>query len=108
MKVSITQGGTIVPVVTTIEVDSDVLAAKDAEALRKLVERAAIGKQPAPAGSSHPAQPDRGGYRITIDDESQRASVSLPDADLRPETRELVDWVSAHPQATRRTSPLGR
>jgi hypothetical protein len=108
MKVSITQGATIVPILTTIEVDSDDLPAKDAESLRKLVERAAIGKSPAPVGSSKPAQPDRGGYQITIDDESQRASVSVPDADLRPETRELVDWVSSHPQARRRTSPLGR
>jgi hypothetical protein len=104
MKVSITQGGTIVPVLTTTEVDSDALTPKDAAALRELVERAAIGKGEPPAGA---AQPDRGSYRITIQDGDKRTSVSVADADLRPELRELVDRVSAHPQATRRTEPLG-
>lgn len=104
MKVSITQGGTIVPVLTTTEVDSDSLAPNDAAALRELVARAAIGNGEPPAS---PAQPDRGSYRITIQDGEKRTSVSVADADLRPELRELVERVSAHPKATRRTEPLG-
>jgi len=105
MKVSITQGGTIVPVLTTTEVDSDTLAPNDAAALRGLVERAGIGG--GHAATKGPAQPDRGGYRITLEDGARRESVSLADADLRPETRALVAWVTGHPKATQRVEPLG-
>jgi emfourin len=123
MRVSITKGGTIVPILTTAEIDSDTLTAHEAEALRKLVEKAGIGERaaaaapaaagsaPAGAGSAQAgagsAQPDRGSYRITVDDQDRRASVSLADADLRPEARKLVDWVSDHPKAIHRTKPLG-
>jgi hypothetical protein len=105
MKVSITQGGTIVPILTTTELDGDALAPPEAAALSRLVEKAAIGHRSGPDGSS--AQPDRGGYTITVDDTSGRTSVSVADADLRPETRELVDYVSLHPKATSTTRPLG-
>jgi hypothetical protein len=105
MKISITQGGSIVPVVTTTEVDSDALAPDDAAALQKLVDKAGIGG--GRAAGAGPPQPDRGGYRITIDDGGKRESIAMPDADLPEETRALVDFVSEHPKATRRTEPLG-
>jgi hypothetical protein len=110
MRVSITQGGTIVPVLTTTEVDSDDLEPKDAAALRKLVEKAGIGKAASPKGSAArpaaAAQPDRGSYRITIRDGAKRSSVSLVDADLG-DAQELVDFVSGLSKAKRRTEPLG-
>ena len=105
MKVSITQGGTIVPVLTTTEVDSEALGEADAAALRGLVERAGIGGGHPPAKA--PAQPDRGGYRITLEDGARKESLSVSDAELRPETRALVDFVTGHPKATQRVEPLG-
>jgi hypothetical protein len=105
MKISITQGGTIVPVLTTTEVDSEALAPNDAAALRGLVERAGISGGHRPGRGA--AQPDRGGYRITLEDGGRKESLSVPDADLRPETRALVDWVTGHPKATQRVEPLG-
>jgi emfourin len=105
MKISITQGGSIVPVVTTTEVDSDSLGPDDAAALQKLVDKAGIGG--GRASDSGPPQPDRGGYRITIDDRGKQESLAMPEADLSDETRALVDFVSEHPKATRRTEPLG-
>ena len=105
MKISITQGGSIVPVVTTTEVDSASLGPDDAAALQKLVDKAGIGRGRASGGG--PPQQDRGGYRITIDDGGNRESIALSDADLPDETRALVDFVSEHPKATRRTEPLG-
>ena len=105
MKVSITQGGTIVPVLTTTEVDSEALGAADAAALRGLVERAGIGGGHSPATGQ--AQPDRGSYRITLEDGGRKESLSVPDAELRPEMRALVDFVTGHPKATQRVEPLG-
>ena len=105
MKVSITHGGTIVPVLTTTESDGDALAPAEAAALGRLVEKAAIGSWRAAPGS--PAKPDGGGYSITVDDAGRRTSVSVADADLPPETRRLVDFISKHPRSTHGTRPLG-
>lgn len=105
MKVSITKGGTMLPVLTTTELDDEALSVDDTATFRGLVEKAGVGTRPPPAPTR--AQPDRGGYSITIDDTGKKSITSIADADLEPAVRALVDFVDHHPEATRRTEPLG-
>lgn len=105
VKVSITKGGTMLPVLTTTELDDEALSVDDTATFRSLVEKAGVGTRPPPAATR--AQPDRGGYSITIDDTGKRSTTSIADADLEPDVRALVDFVDRHPEAVRRTEPLG-
>ena len=84
MKVTIAHGGTLVPVLVTTEADSATLAPEHAEHLGRLV--AAVGPLEgaaggAPPGRRAPAQPDRGAYRVTIDDGAAVRSVVVQEAD---------------------------
>ena len=79
MKVSIARTGTLVPIVTTTELDSAALAPPEATKLAELVAGAGIG---GPDPVRGPIQPDRGSLRITVDDGPTQASMAAPDADL--------------------------
>lgn len=104
MKVSIARSGTLVPIVTTTELDSAALTPPEATKLAELVAGAGIG---GPEPARGPIQPDRGSLRITIDDGPTQASLAAPDADLPAGARALVDWVNRHSGAIRRIEPPG-
>ncbi len=110
MKVTVAHGGTLVPIVVTTEADTAVLAPEHAEHLHQLVkavgplEDAAAGR---PAAGASPAQPDRGAYRVTIEDGSAVRRTVVREADAPAPLRELIDFVGSAPGATRRTGPMG-
>lgn len=99
MKVQISRGGMLAPVVTTTSLDSDQLSAEEARALRDLVAKSALHTHKASRAAS--TQPDRGGYRIRIEDGPTNQDTSLADEAVTPQVRELIDWVDAAPAAVR-------
>jgi hypothetical protein len=72
------------------------------------VRRAGLDKGRAPApGPSRPSHPDELAYQLTVEDAGRRHTVGLREGDLSESTRSLVEWVEAHPQATRSVEPPG-
>ncbi len=105
LKVTVAHAGGIAPVVVTIEADTDALEQGDADVLRRLVVEAGLFEPS--AGHGGQPQPDRGGYRITISDESGTRSAVLDEAGASEQARALVDFVRSTRGATKRVEPLG-
>jgi hypothetical protein len=111
LKVTIVHGGTIVPILVTTKADTELLEPEPAEQLRQLV--AAVGpldEAPAsgPTSDDTPAaQPDRGAYRVTIDDGDTCRTAVLREHDLPPSVQALIDFVVAAPGASAQTGPAG-
>jgi len=105
VRVTIVQGGGMVPIVTTTIADSAALSAEDAEVLRAMVAKGGLFGLSASAGDP---QPDRPSYRITVEDDGRRHEVTLDDAGLPDAVRSLVSWVGAVPGHEESFGRLGR
>jgi len=104
VRVSIVQGGGLVPIVTTTVADAASLSADDAARLRALVDEAQLLELPS---SQDRPQPDRPTYRITIEDDGRSTEVTLDDAALSDAVRALVAWVRSVPGHEESVSRLG-
>jgi len=105
MRVSIVQGGGLVPIVTTTIADSASLSHENAEALRRKVEDAGLFGLSAAGGDRHP---DRPSYEITVEDDGRQNQVVLDDAALPDAVRSLISWVGSVPGHQQRIGPPGR
>lgn len=99
LKVSVVQGGGLVPVVTTTIADSAALAKQDADKLRAKVDQAGL--------SSGDPQPNQPAYVVTVDDGARRTRVTLGESDLTPAQRALIDFVGSVPGHEEQIGPLG-
>jgi hypothetical protein len=105
MKLSIVQGGGLVPIVTTTVADSENLAPNHAQALRAKVEEADLFGL---SSGATQRQPDRPSFVITVEDEDRQAELHFDDATLPDEVRALMSWVSSVPGREQRIGPPGR
>ena len=100
LRVTITQGGGFVPVVTTTIADSEALAPEDADQLRTKVEHADL--------ASHAPAPNQPAYLIIIDDGGESTRVGLGESDLTEAHLELIEFVGSVPGHEEQVGPLGR
>jgi len=99
LKVTVTQSGGFVPVVTTTVADTEALAPKDGRRLREKVKQADL--------SSRTLRPGEPAYAITIEDDDA-TKVTLSESDLTDAHRDLIDFVGSVEGHEERIGPLGR
>jgi len=94
--VSVTHGGGFTGLVISTAVDSARLGTEQAEALRAKVGEANLaGLAAQPDG---PAQPDTGGYRVTVDfDDGSSQTIAVPELAMPDPIRSLITWVQSAP-----------
>ena len=106
MKVSVVRGGGVSGLVTVTTVDSQTLAAEDANTLARMVEEADAFGEPG-VTATHGAGPDE--FQVSVTLRGRRASTNRDRRRSRPPSRlrSLVDWVSAAPGRTEEVGPPG-
>jgi hypothetical protein len=63
--------------------------------------------RPPPPSPGRPPHPDELAYQLTVEDAGREHTVGLREGDLSEAARSLVQWVEAHPQATRSVEAPG-
>ncbi|HET7488885.1 MAG TPA: protealysin inhibitor emfourin [Acidimicrobiales bacterium] len=104
MKVTVEQGGGMVPVVITTVADAAALSAADAATLRAMVDDAGLLALASSAGEAHP---DRPSYHLVVEHEGGRHEVAFDDASIPDAVRSLVSWVSSVPGHEEHVGPPG-
>jgi hypothetical protein len=74
-----------------VRIDTDALAAEQADQLKGLVERARFFEQPAEVGAPPPGAADLRSYTITVRDGDRTHTVKTSDALEDPALRDLVE-----------------
>lgn len=100
MRVSVVRGGGIAGISTRTELASDALPEREADTLAGLVDRAGL-RDVAQAGSGTRG-PDQLLYELEVADASGEVATRFGDENLPDEVRELVAWIDARPERTRR------
>jgi emfourin len=76
-----------------VRIDTQELAAEQADQLKGLVERARFFEQPAELGSPPPGAADLRSYTITVQDGDRTHTVKTSDALEDPALRDLVEYL---------------
>ena len=94
------RGGGLAGISTRTELDADALPPHEADTLAGLVDRAGL-RGGVPARPPLP-RADQQLYEIEVTDNEAEARSRFGEDDLPDEVRELVAWVDARPEHTRR------
>ncbi len=95
LRVSVTHGGGFTGLVITTTVDSATLTPEQAETLRAQAGEANLAGLVPQDG---PAQPDAGGYRVTVDyDDGSSQTAVVPELAMPDAVRSLITWVQSAP-----------
>jgi hypothetical protein len=103
VKLAIVRGGGFGGMTTRTELDTDWLAAEDADTFAQKVDLAAIGAEVTP--SRAPVFPDAMSYELTLDQDGSAVTATFTDATLPEPVRLLVEWVDARPESKHRPEP---
>lgn len=98
MRVEVTKGGGLVPVVITTAADTASLGPDDAAKLQSLVAAADLAK--VQAGGSDGvgrAMPDAAGYEIVVKDGARTITAVVSDGSMPAEVQSLISFVASVP-----------
>jgi hypothetical protein len=93
MRISLERQGGVTGIPIAITIDSSTLPPEQAAQLHRLVSAARFFDLPAHLPAS--PQPDRFQYRLTIEDNHLRHTVTLSETALSDTLRPLVNWLMA-------------